>query len=175
MAAETIGGTTGISQPPNAASGAMSCLVIIRYGIQQAVTRPSAVPAAHSAQSAVTAAPVPIRPRPSSSVPAPTVSRAIGGAPQNWAMTGLAAWPRARSGYRIQCTAHAAVSAISAAAASAHTAVANTRSPGIRTGRTAPALATMPVPITAANQFGPISRNTSPGRSNSRSRPNGRW
>jgi hypothetical protein len=30
LAAETIGGTTGISQPPNAASGASSIPVIIR-------------------------------------------------------------------------------------------------------------------------------------------------
>src|SRR5690349_5271902 len=49
------------------------------------------------------------------------------------------------------------------AAASAHTAVANTRSPGTCSGRTAAALATMPVPMTEANQFGPMSRNTSPG------------
>ena len=95
MAAETIGGTTGISQPPNAASSPISCLVIIRYGIQTVVTSPSAVPADHSTQSARTAqAPAPL----SSSVPVPTVISAMAGAPQNCAMTGSAACPRARSG-----------------------------------------------------------------------------
>ena len=103
----------------------------------------------------------------------PTVIRAIGGAPQNCAITGLAACPRARSGYRVQCTAHATVSAISAVAASAHTAVANTRRPGTYTGSAAPALATIPVPMTDAYQFGPRSRNTSRGRSSSLSRPKG--
>jgi hypothetical protein len=93
-----MGGTMGISQPPNAASGPMSCRVIIRYGIQTAVTSPSAVPAPHSTQSALTAAAVPIRPPPRSRVPVPTVMSAIAGAPQNWAITGFAAWARARSG-----------------------------------------------------------------------------
>ena len=65
------------------------------------------------------------------------------------------------------------MSPVSMAAASAHTAVANTRSPGTCSGRTAAALATMPVPMTEANQFGPMSRNTSPGRSRSLSKPNG--
>ena len=54
-----------------------------------------------------------------------------------------------------------------------HTAVANQRSPGTWSGRTALALATMPVPITEANQFGPRSRKMSPGRSRFLNRPNG--
>jgi len=175
VAAETIGGTIGISQPPNASPAPMSCRVIIRYGIQQAVTSPSAVPASHSTQSALTAAPGPIRPPPRSSVPVPTVIRAMAGAPQNCAITGLAACARARSGYRVQCTLQAAIRAISMADASAHTTVANTRSPGSRSGKVAAAMATMPVPMTEANQFGPMSRKTSPGRSSSLSRPNGLW
>ena len=36
VAALTMGGTTGISQPPNAASGAARSLVIIRYGTASA-------------------------------------------------------------------------------------------------------------------------------------------
>ena len=39
-----------------------------------------------------------IRPRPSTSVPVPTVISAIAGAPRNWAITGLAACARARAG-----------------------------------------------------------------------------
>ena len=90
MAAETIGGTTGISQPPKASPAPMSCRVIIRYGIQTAVARPSAVPASHSTQSMPTAAgPITFWPR--TSVPAPTVSSAIAGAPQNCAITGFRA------------------------------------------------------------------------------------
>ena len=69
----------------------MSCRVIIRYGIQHAVTSPSAVPASHSTQSMPTAAAGPIRPRPRISVPVPTVIRAMAGGPQNCAITGLAA------------------------------------------------------------------------------------
>ena len=129
MAAETIGGTTGISQPPNGASALMRCRVIIKYGIQHVDTSPSAVPASHSAQSTSTAAAGPSHPRPRISVPVPTVISAIAGAPQNWAMTGLSAWPRARSGYRTQCTAQAAVRATRAAAARTHTAVANSCRP----------------------------------------------
>jgi hypothetical protein len=91
VAAETIGGTTGISQPPNASPAPMSCRVIIRYGIQTAVTRPSAVPASHSTQSIPIAAASPIRAGPRSSVPVPTVIRAMAGAPQNCAITGSAA------------------------------------------------------------------------------------
>ena len=43
----------------------------------------------------------------------------------------------------------------SSAAAAAHTTVAAARRPGTVTGRLTAAVATMPVPITAANQFGP--------------------
>ncbi len=137
------------------------------------VTSPSAVPDSHSTQSTRTAVPGPIRAGPRRSVPVPTVIRAMAGAPQNCAITGLAACARARSGYRVQCTPQATISVISTAAASAHTTVANTRSPARCSGRVAAAMATMPVPMTAANQFGPRSRNTSPGRSSSLSRPNG--
>ena len=70
VAADTIGGTTGISQPPNAASPATSWPVITRYGIHPAVTRPSAVPADHSAVSTPSAARAPIQSCPSDSVPA---------------------------------------------------------------------------------------------------------
>ena len=152
----------------------MECLVIIRYGIQAAVTSPSAVPAPHSAQSASTAARGPIHSGPSSSVPAPTVISAIAGAPQNWAITGLSACAIARPVCRLQCTAQAAVSATSSPAPSTHTATANACSPGTRNGTVAAAIATIPVPMTAANQFGPRSRKASPGRSRSFSIPNGR-
>jgi hypothetical protein len=54
------------------------------------VTSPRPVPAIHSAQSTPTAA-GPSRPGPSTSAPVPTTISAIGGAPQNWAMTGLVA------------------------------------------------------------------------------------
>ncbi len=37
----------------------------------------------------------------------------------------------------------------------------NPRTPGTCSGRVAPAMATMPVPITAANQLGPILPRTS--------------
>jgi hypothetical protein len=56
VAADTIGGTTGIDQPPNAPSGRMRWLVIIRYGIHTAVTRPSRAPPVHSVQSTASAA-----------------------------------------------------------------------------------------------------------------------
>jgi hypothetical protein len=36
-----------------------------------------------------------------------------------------------------------------------HTASANARKPGMCTGNVAPAVATMPLPMTEANQFGP--------------------
>ena len=103
----------------------------------------------------------------------PTVISAIAGAPQNCAITGLLASARTRSGYRIQRTAQAVVRASRAAAASAHTTVANMCSPGTRNGRSAPATATMPVPMMDAYQFGPSSPKKSPGRSRSFSKPNG--
>ena len=173
LAADTMGGTIGISQPPNAPSGLISCRVIIRNGIQVAVTSPSAVPRPHSTQSASIAAPSPIQSLPRSSVPVPTVISAIAGAPQNGAMTGLFACARARSVCLVQCTAHAAVSATSAAAASAQTTSANTCKPGTRKGSVAAAIATIPVPMMDAYQFGPRSRKTSLGRSRSLSIPNG--
>ncbi|MBW6437252.1 hypothetical protein KZ829_26300 [Actinoplanes hulinensis] len=80
--ADTIGGTIAISQPPNALRGStFSCRVNCRYGIATAVNRPASVPADHSAQSTATAACGPITSGPASSVPAPTVISAIGGAP----------------------------------------------------------------------------------------------
>ena len=54
-AADTIGGTTGISHPPNAASGSTLSWVNIRYGIVAAVKSPPTVPAVHSTQSRSTA------------------------------------------------------------------------------------------------------------------------
>jgi hypothetical protein len=48
VAADTIGGTTGISQPPNAASGSTVCWVNIRNGMLTAVNEPPTVPAVHN-------------------------------------------------------------------------------------------------------------------------------
>ena len=81
VAADTIGGTTGISQPPNAASGSTRYWVNIRYGMLIAVNSPPSVPAVHSTQSRSTAARSPIRSLPTRTAPAPTVSNAIGAAP----------------------------------------------------------------------------------------------
>ena len=81
VAAATIGGTTGISQPPNAASGSTRCRVNIRYGMLSAVTSPPIVPAIHRIQARFTAVRMPIRSTPTSSAPDPTVSSAIGAAP----------------------------------------------------------------------------------------------
>src|ERR1700684_2716433 len=50
-------------------------------------------------------------------------------------------------------------------------AVATPRSPGHWTGRVAAAVATMPVPITEANQLGPRLAKASEGRSRSRGGP----
>ncbi len=61
VAADTIGGTTGISQPPKAASGSTRYWVNIRYGMLIAVNRPPTVPAVHSTQARSTAARIPIR------------------------------------------------------------------------------------------------------------------
>ena len=80
-AAETIGGTTGISQPPNAASGSTLSWVNIRYGIVAAVNSPPRVPVVHNTQARSTAIRPPIRSLPVSSAPAPTVISAIGAAP----------------------------------------------------------------------------------------------
>lgn len=80
-AADTMGGTTGISQPPNAASGPTSSCVNMRNGMVIAVNRPPMVPAVHRIQSRSTAKRVPIRSLPISSAPRPTVISAIGAAP----------------------------------------------------------------------------------------------
>jgi hypothetical protein len=56
-------------------------------------------------------------------------------------------------------------------AASTQMAVAKPRSPGHWTGRVAAAVATMPVPITDANQLGPRLAKASAGRSRSRRGP----
>jgi hypothetical protein len=81
VAAATIGGTTGISQPPNAASGATSCCVNIRYGMLTAVNSPPAGPAVQSTQAIVTAAGSPMRSAPTRIEPDATVNSAIGAAP----------------------------------------------------------------------------------------------
>jgi hypothetical protein len=138
------------------------------------VISPSAVPSPHSAQSVCTAALSPSQSLPTSSVPPPTVISAIAGAPQYCAMTGLAACASARSLCQIHCAASAPVKTTSSAAASTHTASANARSPGTRSGSVAAAIATIPVPMTAANQFGATPRTTSPSRCFSSFIPNGR-
>jgi hypothetical protein len=80
-AADTIGGTTGISQPPNAASGSTLSWVNIRNGIVAAVNSPPTVPADHNTHARSTATRSPIRSLPTSSAPEPTVINAIGAAP----------------------------------------------------------------------------------------------
>lgn len=80
-AAETIGGTTGINHPPKAASRPTLSWVNIRYGMVIAVNSPPMVPAVHSTQLMSTARLSPIRSLPTSMVPDPTVSSAIGAAP----------------------------------------------------------------------------------------------
>ena len=80
-AADTIGGTTGISQPPNAASGSTLSWVNIRNGIVAAVNSPPMVPAVHNTHARSTAIRSPIRSLPISSAPEPTVISAIGAAP----------------------------------------------------------------------------------------------
>ena len=81
VAADTIGGTTGISHPPKAASGSTLCWVNIKYGMLIAVKSPPSVPALHNTQSRSTASRSPIRSLPTRIAPAPTVSSAIGAAP----------------------------------------------------------------------------------------------
>ena len=81
MAAETIGGTTGISQPPKAASGSTECWVNIRNGMLTAVNNPPTVPATQSIQASSTAERSPIRSPPTRMAPELTVSRAMGAAP----------------------------------------------------------------------------------------------
>ena len=81
VAADTIGGTTGINHPPNAASGSTLCCVNIRNGMLTAVNSPPRVPAVHSTQARSTATRSPISSLPTSRAPAPTVSSAMGAAP----------------------------------------------------------------------------------------------
>jgi hypothetical protein len=138
------------------------------------VISPSAVPSPHSAQSVSTAALSPSQSLPISSVPPPTVTSAIAGAPQYCAITGFSACASAASRYRMKCTASAPVRAASSAAASTQTASANACSPGMRKGSVAAATATIPVPMTTVNQFGATSRATSPSRGGSLLIPNGR-
>src|SRR3979411_3282037 len=90
-AAEAIGGTTGMSQPPKALPGLISWVVIIRNGIQTVVSNPRTVTAVQSVQATVSAGVRRIQSLPSSNVPLPTVISAIGGAPQNCAITGSSA------------------------------------------------------------------------------------
>src|SRR5580693_1009038 len=59
-------------------------------------------------------------------------------------------------------------------AASSHTPTASARKPGTWTGRRAAAFATIPVPMTEANQFGPRWRKASLGRSSAPSSLRGR-
>ena len=59
----------------------------------------------------------------------------------------------------------ATISTASSTTASAHTTVANARSPGTRSGRLTAAVATMPVPMTDAKRFGVgVTITTVPGR-----------
>ncbi len=58
-------------------------------------------------------------------------------------------------GLRTQWPAIAMLSTSSQTAEASHTTSAKVRSPGTCTGSVAPAVATMPVPITEANQLGP--------------------
>jgi hypothetical protein len=81
VAAETIGGTTGISHVAKVRRGSSSPRANIRVGIATQTARPAAVPSPHSTESTTTAAWAPISSGATSSAPAPTVSRAIGGAP----------------------------------------------------------------------------------------------
>ncbi len=71
-------------------------------------------------------------------------------------MTGLLAWPRAVPGWCRQCATVAAETTSSSSPASTHTTWASTRTPGTVTGRVAAAVATMEVPMTEANQLGPM-------------------
>ncbi len=81
VAALTIGGTTGISQPPNAESSRTSWLVNALQGTSTEVTRPRMVPSVHSTASTTRAGPAPMTCSPTNRVPAPTVINPIAGAP----------------------------------------------------------------------------------------------
>src|ERR1700694_4201477 len=70
---------------------------------------------------------------------------------------------RATVGCRTQCAATATSRTTNSTAASTHTTRANTCNPGTRTGKVAAAVATIPVPMTDANQLGPRLPSTWPG------------
>jgi hypothetical protein len=83
-------------------------------------------------------------------------------------MTGFKWWVRAVSLFVTQCMTVAAVSATSSTLAMTHTTVAAARRPATCRGRVAAALATIPVPMTDAYQFGVMFRNMCIGCSSSR-------
>jgi hypothetical protein len=72
------------------------------------------------------------------------------------AICGLRAWLRATVGWRSQCPPTTTISTASRTAAITHTTSVKARRPGTWTGRVAPAVATIPVPMTEANQLGPM-------------------
>ena len=78
---------------------------------------------------------------------------AMGGAPKNWMAMGSFARVRKLSGYRRQFSGMKTTRAIRRTTATPQAVVVS--SLGTVTGKVAPATATMPVPITDANQFGP--------------------
>lgn len=153
-AAETIGGTTGMSHPPKAPSWRTSSAVNSRNGTATAVTNPRAVPTDHSTQAIPTARPSPMYCCPTSRVAAATAIRAIGGAPKNWIAMGSSARFRRLSGCCTQFRGMKTSSASSSTTEIAQAAV--VMNCGTATGRVAPAEATMAVPITEANQLGPM-------------------
>ncbi len=55
VVADTIGGTTGMSQPPNALPGGYPCRVTATAGTMTVASRPVRVPAVHSTQSSPSA------------------------------------------------------------------------------------------------------------------------
>ena len=152
-AADTIGGTTGISQPPNAPSCRTSRRVNNRYGTMTAVRNPSTVPIPHRTQPMFTARLSPMYLDPTRIVADATVMNAMGGAPKNWMAIASLAMDRKLSGYCRQFRGMKTSRATSRNTASNQADVVS--SAGTRTGRVAPATATIPVPITEANQFGP--------------------
>ncbi len=76
-----MGGTTGMSQPPNAASGATWCVVNALTGTATAVQRPMSVPLSHSTEAMAIATDRPTTGCPTRRAPAPTVMSAMAGAP----------------------------------------------------------------------------------------------
>ena len=172
VAALTIGGTTGISQPPNAPSGAARSRVIIRYGTATLLARPASVPSGQSTASMASAAcgadqgrAEQQRPRPDGEqghrrravelhhdrVAGMAQGRLPVPGPVDDLGRGQHEQPERRPAPRSRWRSRAARASC--------------------TGRVAAAVATMPVPITEANQFGPRLANASDGRSRSRSGP----